>query len=358
MKQCNLLLEAMRQPESLLTLNLAEWDMLLRQARHAGLLARIGALLAQRGLMDQVPSQAREHFLWSRAVAQRHTQAVRWEVTQIRHALQAVGLPIILLKGAAYVMANLSPADGRLFSDIDIMVPKVSLDAVEAALMLHGWTATHHDPYDQRYYRSWMHELPPMQHIKREAVIDVHHTILPESAAVHPDPAKLRAAACPVEGYSDLQVLGPIDMVLHSATHLFYEAELDHGLRDLVDLDSLLRQFGALPLFWSGVVGRAQELELTRPLFYALRYTASVLHTPIPAEVMHSARVGAPSRLTLALMDRIFQRIFSAPHPLHAGLRSFVTRQMLYVRGHWLRMPPLMLARHLLHKAFVSPDPE
>lgn len=28
---------------------------------------------------------------------------------------------------------------------------------------------------------------------------------------------------------------------------------------------------------------------------------------------------------------------------------------MLYVRGNWLRMPPLLLARHLFHKAFLSP---
>jgi hypothetical protein len=27
----------------------------------------------------------------------------------------------------------------------------------------------------------------------------------------------------------------------------------------------------------------------------------------------------------------------------------------LYVRGNWLRMPLLLLTRHLFHKAFVSP---
>ena len=33
-------------------------------------------------------------------------------------------------------------------------------------------------------------------------------------------------------------------MVLHSATHLFHEGELDKALRDLVDIDGLLRHFG------------------------------------------------------------------------------------------------------------------
>ncbi len=185
--------------------------------------------------------------------------------------------------------------------------------------MLHGWSSTHHDPYDQRYYRTWMHELPPMQHIKRQAVIDVHHAILPESSAARPDPEKLRAAARPLKEDAELYVLAPIDMVLHSATHLFYEAEPDHGLRDLVDLDCLLRQFGALPEFWSKLVGRAQELELTCPLFYALRYTARVLQTPIPAEVTEQARVGAPHRLILAVMDGIYRQVFNATHPAQAG---------------------------------------
>ena len=40
-------------------------------------------------------------------------------------------------------------------------------------------------------------------------------------------------------------VLAPEDMVLHSATHLFNEGEFDRGLRDLNDLDLLLREFGA-----------------------------------------------------------------------------------------------------------------
>ena len=30
-----------------------------------------------------------------------------------------------------------------------------------------------------------------------------------------------------------------------------------------------------------------------------------------------------------------------------------ISRTCLYIRSHWLRMPPLPLARHLLHKAWV-----
>lgn len=331
---------------------------MLRQARTSNLLARLYTLLEERDLIEQVPSQPREHLESSRIIAERHTQAVQWEVTLIRKALAKIGVKVILLKGAAYVMAKLPAARGRLFSDVDIMVPKDSLNEVEAALMLHGWAATHHDAYDQRYYRTWMHELPPMRHIKRSTVIDVHHAILPETAYVHPDPEKLRASARTLNGYDDLQVFAPSDMVLHSAAHLFHEAELNNGLRDMADIDSLLRHFSSLPSFWPDLIERAKELELTRPLYYALRYGALILHTPIPLDAMRAAEVGRPGRPMLALMDRLYAR---ALMPLHSSCSDWLTgtaRRMLYVRANWLRMPPFMLARHLFHKAFISPKAE
>jgi hypothetical protein len=353
-----LVLQVFRQPDALTAFSLSDWDLLVRQARATNLLASLYALLRDRGLIEQVPPQPREHLEWSNAIAERHHQAVEWEVSLIRKALADVGVPVILLKGAAYVMARLPHAQGRLFSDIDILVPKASLGAVEAALMLHGWAATHHDEYDQRYYRTWMHELPPMQHIKRMTVIDVHHAILPETAPLHPDPEKLRAAACCIDGYDDLMVLAPADMVLHSAVHLLHDAELDNGLRDLVDIDSLLRHFSSLPSFWPALADRAMELELTRPLFYALRYATRMLHTPVPSAVMEAAQVGRPNRLMLALMDQLFSRALLPHHASCADWFTSPARQMLYIRANWLRMPPLLLARHLFHKTFLSPKPE
>ena len=353
-----LLLQALRQPDALTSFSLADWDLLLRQAKHANLLAHLYFLLEERGLIEQVPAQPRQHLEWFRVNSERHLRAVHWEVALIRKALAEVGVPIILLKGAAYVMAKLPHAQGRLFSDIDIMVPKDSLNQVEAALMLHGWATTDIDAYDQRYYRTWMHELPPMQHIKRMTVIDVHHAILPETAYVHPNPEKLRSAAQTLDGYDDLQVLAPVDMVLHSAAHLFHEGELDNGLRDLIDIDRLLRDFSDTLSFWPDLVERAKELELTRPLFYALRYGALLLHTPIPADTMRAAEVGRPGRLTLALMDGLYSRALMPAHPSCSDRLLGVAHQMLYVRANWLRMPPFMLARHLFHKAFISPKAE
>ncbi|MBU1692106.1 MAG: nucleotidyltransferase family protein [Gammaproteobacteria bacterium] len=350
----NLVAQVLRHPESAVSLSLAEWDLLIRQARHADLLARIYALLDDQGLIDSIPAKPCAHLESADTVVKRHAQAIRREVLCLRKALATIDLPVILLKGAAYLMADLPPARGRIFSDVDILVPKGQLNQAEAALRLHGWASSHHDAYDQRYYRIWMHELPPMMHLKRQSVLDVHHNILPESARVHPDPVKLIEAAVPVGEDQSVKVLAPVDMVLHSATHLFHEGELEHGLRDLADLNSLLRHFGDSPSFWSTLESRAQELELTRPLFYALHYANLVLGTPIPESVFINQTVSKPSWLLVAIMDALYGRALAPVHPSCSDWLTGTARWLLYVRAHWLRMSPWLLVHHLFHKAFLS----
>lgn len=354
--QVPLLVEALRDPARARGFDLAGWDLLLRQAANAGLVATLAAMLEQAGLIDTVPPAARRHLEWAGVAAAHHLGAVRFEVDQIRRALAGLGMPLVLLKGAAYTLAGLPPAPGRMFSDIDILVPKERIGEVEATLMLHGWASTRKDPYDQRYYREWMHELPPMEHIQRGNTIDVHHAILPETARARPDPALLRAAAQPIPGSENLCVLAPHDMVLHSAAHLFSEGETNHGLRDLLDLHRLLLHFGAAPGFWEGLAPRAVQLQLARPLFYVLRYCSWLLGTPVPAAALAAAAAaGRPPGPLLAVMDGILLRALVPQHPSCADRLTPPAQAALYLRGNWLRMPPLMLARHLFHKAFISP---
>jgi hypothetical protein len=354
-RQLPLVVLAFRQPQQMSAFSLADWDLLLRQAAIANLTAALYYLAEQHGQLDALPARVREHLEWAHVQGERHRQGVRFEVRQIRRALAELDVPLILLKGAAYTMAGLPPAAGRLFSDIDILVPKERLAEVEAALMLHGWAANHHDEYDQRYYREWMHELPPMQHVIRQSLIDVHHAILPETARARPDPASLRAAACAVGGDDSLRVFAPADMVLHSAVHLFYDGEFDHGLRDLIDIHRLLCKFGENVAFWEVLPTRAAELQLSRPLFYALRYAVRLLGSPVPATTLSAMRPAAPNRALLALMDGLFARALLPAHASCADRATAIALLALYVRATWLRMPPVLLARHLLHKAFISP---
>jgi len=348
----DLLLEAVRDPAATAGWSAADWDLLLRQARKAALDARLAVQITELGLADAVPEPVRKHVRAAVAVAKAHDRSVRWEIDRIAHALAPLSTRVVLLKGAAYLASGLAVAKGRLTADTDILVAKADLERVEKALLDRGWEHGKLDEYDQQYYRRWMHELPPLWHPERGSVIDVHHTILPESSRLKPDPAALLADARPLPDVTGICVLAPCDMVLHSAAHLFYDGSFARDLRDLVDLDDLLRHFGAEAGFWDHLARRAERLDLARPFFYLTHFAPKMLSTPIPPATIDAARAGSPGRLAFRLMDRLVTDALRPEHPDRPGRLVALERWLLYVRSHWLRMPPLLLFRHLATKGF------
>lgn len=351
-----LLTQVLVDPARAARLSLAEWDLLIRQGRRANLLSRLAWAL--RPDLDRLPLAPRRHLIAALQVARRQGDATRWEVNRIQAALAPLGLTPILLKGAAYLLAERSAGAGRIFGDVDILVPRDRIDEVEAALQAHGWRFSDElTPYDQRYYRQWMHEIPPLGHEDRGTALDVHHTILPPTARVRVNTAALFEDTRAVPGQPGVHVLAPAALFLHSATHLFHEGELDKGLRDLFDLDALMRELGQDSSFWAGLVPQARHLGLMRPLFHALRYTARHLGTPVPAAVLTEVRAAAPSWLSLRLMDFCYDR---ALRPVHASCDDAFTplaRLAIYVRSHWIRMPTGLLIQHLARKAWMRLQP-
>jgi hypothetical protein len=291
----------------------------------------------------------------ARTLSTAQQDEVRREVAHISRALRLLAVPIVLLKGAAYVMTDLPAAAGRMFSDIDVLVPRNRLAEVESSLMLAGWAIADLSEYDQLYYRRWGHELPPLQHIRRQTVLDVHHAILPDTARLKPPSRKLFEAARPLDGTERVFVLAPVDLVLHSMAHLFHNEEWSHGLRDLSDLDLLLRHFGATAGFWNQLIERARELDLTRPLYYGLHQAHTILGTPVPTESLQASRGLAPPWPIRKLMNELWSHALRSPHRSAKGPLTPLAHLMLYVRAHWLRMPPVLLARHLAVKALTRP---
>ena len=341
----------------LFSMTLSEWDLFIRQARRANLLSKFSVILRDEGRLQDVPAQVRPHLESECNLADQQKRVVEWEIRCIRQAFDVVDLPVIFLKGAAYVAAGLPAARGRRFSDVDILVPKSRIEEVEQALFLHGWFGGKSDPYDQKYYRQWMHEIPPLRHNQRRTVIDVHHAIIPQTMRLHPNSDKLIASTRPAAGDGRLRVLSPTDMVLHSAAHMFLDGEYQNALRDLVDIDQLVRYFAREEGFWDDLYRRSVELELNGPLYYTVRYLDKLLDTPIPASLWEQLKADAPGRLASLWMESLFDRAVSIHHPSCSDRFSGAARWMLYVRGHYLRMPLYLLIPHLVRKSLRS-DPE
>jgi len=321
------LVRALRDPASTGTLDAAGWTALLAMARAEQLIGTLACRLD--GL--PMPAAAKRILAEARSSAIEQRRAALWEAEAARRSLVGLDCPIVLLKGTAFAAAGLTAGLGRSIGDLDILVPRERIAEVEAALLAAGWEWVKPDPYDDAYYRKWMHELPPLIHRERDRMIDVHHTILPLTAKPTPDASALFAESAALE--NGLRVLSPNDMIVHAAAHLFADGELAGGLRNLWDIHCLITEFGS-----DGLAARAERHQLGDAVARALRQANDLYGTPIPE-----------SRRTRDRADRLYRRRLLARDGWGRPTQR-VLRFGFFVRSHWLRMPPAMLGRHLWTK--------
>lgn len=355
-----LLVDALRDPATTRDLDARGWTELLSMARAEQLIGT----LAERLKIESVPPKIAEILAEARVNADYQRRSALWEADCARRALAGYGGKVVLLKGTAYVAAGLKAGEGRSIGDLDILVARQDLPEVEQALLAAGWEWVKPDPYDDAYYRDHMHELPPLIHKERDRMIDVHHTILPLTARRRPDPAGMLGAAIPLppaggvrgggeqsepygisgppaalpaSGRGGLYTLSPTDMVCHSAAHLFADGDLAGGLRNLWDIHCLLGEFSSAE-FWVQLRSRASQHQLSEPVERALRLAHQLYGTEIPTEWRGWHR-----------QDKCYVARLTARDGWGRPTRKFI-RLIFYIRSHWLRMPPLMLAWHLWTK--------
>lgn len=335
-----------------------QWEQLMSIARRGALWMRLAQHLRDGPGLAAVPEAPRRQLEAALVTGGSIARDMTSEVLRVQQALAKLPVRCVLLKGAAYLCAGLPAARGRVFGDIDILVPQADVDRVEGALMAAGWISHESDAYNQRYYRQWMHELPPLTHVQRGSTIDVHHTITPPTSAFRVDGALLLAAARPAAPGSPLWILQPVDMVLHSAVHLFAEGEFDRGLRDLLDLHDLLHHFGAAESdFWRELFDRARALGLQRPLHHALSQITRWLGDPVPVSCRSQQLLLRPPWLPRLLMGWLLGTALRPVHPLCHRPGEGLARWLLFVRSHWLRMPAHLLVAHLVRKAWLRQFP-
>lgn len=346
-----ILRRALLEPHLLAGLDGEELTRVVVQGRVSRLLAALAARMEAAGLLGPLDSAARRHLQSALLVSEKQRRDLAYDCELIQRALATVDLPLVLLKGGAYLLADLPVGRGRLITDIDIIVPRHKLAQAERALNAHGWESAQLDPYNESYYRKWSHETPALRNRRRGTTLDLHHNILPPTAGPNVDADLLFERLRKIR--PGVYSLGLQDMVIHSATHLFHEGEFHHGLRDLWDLDRMLRDFPKLEGdFWDGLVGRARELELQGSLYHGLHFARAVFATPVPAAVL--AQANSPGRrVRQPLMDFLFRRAFRPALPDCRLPLSGLALWLLYLRSHYLRMPLYLLLPHLVRKAWM-----
>ncbi|MGC4081793.1 MAG: nucleotidyltransferase family protein [Vicinamibacterales bacterium] len=163
---------------------------------------------------------------------------------------------------------------------------------------------------------------------------------------MQPDVGRLRAAARPVGDGSRWKVLSPAHMVVHSAVHGFHDGEMVNPLGDILDIHQLVSEFTTRDSsFPNHLIEEGRRMGVQVPLGHALR-AATRWFGPMAPGFPEPGSLPSSARIVDACIDAMVRRSVVPPRELGrsgAGLA-------MYMRSHWLKMPPLLLARHLTVK--------
>ncbi|MEO8118238.1 MAG: nucleotidyltransferase family protein [Rhodoferax sp.] len=332
----------MRSPQSVSHVTDAHWNELIEQGRKTQLLGQLAASLKRAKLLDKVPAAVQRHLALADLTMTRRSEAALWEVATMRRAVDPK-IPLVLLKGCAYLASADTNAAGRIFSDMDILVRRHDLPTVEADLMSVGWKPSRVDDYDLGYYRNWMHEVPPMAHVRRHTVVDLHHAINPPVSRFFIDPDKLFERVVAIG--PGVFVLAATDRVIHCALHLLQEGEPKKLMRDLYDLHLLLHQHH----------GTAEGVELLRHRACELKVDALIETAVGAAHALFAdeSHLVERSGWLQACVDRAAREANG-----NSSVAGELAGTAVLTFSHWMKMPMPLLLPHLMRKAWMRHFPE
>ncbi|MDU0356336.1 nucleotidyltransferase family protein [Paraglaciecola aquimarina] len=337
------------RPELSLSLTKKQWQQLILILRNQQLLARYSALFKQAGLFDSIPKQTQRHFLNADVLANNHKKQVLFEALELKHEVEGRQQYLIFLKGAGYSLSNSSIGQTRIYNDIDILTDKKSIDGIEKKLTLYGWQSEELTEHDEKYYRKWAHEIPPLRHGIRGTVVDIHHNIVPIISGRHIDADQFaKHSVITKDGF---QILSYAAMTMHSLIHLFFNEDVKKGYRDLIDIHTLMTDHSD-DEYWEELINLARESGFELELFLACRYSEKFFATKIPAKVTKHIAVNRP--WNMKYLDFIYKRVLKPNHPICRpnmfGLATF----LILLRGHFQKMPLHILIFHLTTKSFIG----
>ncbi|WP_448250070.1 nucleotidyltransferase domain-containing protein [Thalassotalea agariperforans] len=342
-----------KSPKLVQNLDNKNWELVISQAKSSGLLGRLYYIFKQQNLLTYIPDSVIWHLESDYTISKHLRISCRREFFEITQALSNKNITPIFLKGAMYALRELPVCFGRRFSDIDVLVNKTEIEDAERELYFQGWFPQKKIDYDDKYYRQWMHEIPPLQHAKRRTVLDLHHNILPLTNKNHLPFEAFNIQCSSVENLGNIYSLSDLDIVIHSAVHLFTESDFTNPLRDLSDLDILIRYYSQREKdFVINLITRAKELNLWEYIRLALRYTHLIFDTPTGN--IKSLKLDSKNWVQAQVQDFCFINIFK---PNHSSCNTWKTKFaifLLYWRGHLLRMPLRLLIPHLTRKSWMA----
>ena len=225
-------------------------------------------------------------------------------------ALNAAGIDVMLLKGAALATTLYGSFAARPMRDIDLLVKPDRADEARALIAGLGWAADPELPGDESYLTH--HHLPPMRDMGASGLrIEIHRALVPSGHPFRFREAEIWSEARVVNaGRARALVMHPVHHAAHIAIHFAWSHMLKmgawHAFRDLAslsaaglvnwqDVASVARRWGASSCcYWTFQLGFVlSDLAVSDSVLSSLRPPLpDVMHGPLTRHLANSILAG------------------------------------------------------------------
>ncbi|GAA0857943.1 nucleotidyltransferase family protein [Aliiglaciecola litoralis] len=343
--------ELLLKPQVGLNYTLKQWQEMLFVLREAKLVASLYNSAMRHNCYQAYPDFIQQHLNSACVYAQRQALQIRFEAVELCKLLEEIDVTAIFLKGAGYTLRDSINSRGRICSDLDLLVNKQDIARAEAHLKLKRWKSQHLTDYDEQYYRQWAHEIPPLIHINRSTVVDMHHNLYP------PISGRAVDIACFISSREKTQsgcfVLDPASTVMHSIIHMFANEDSSSWTRDLLDITLLVDEFQDSG-FWQQLIHLAKQTKFEFEFISCLHALAHYSAIEFPIEVANYMKQRNLTGSDRWLVENVIIPAIAPEHDHVVTKRIAFAKMMVYLRGHWIKMPAAILCKHFAVKTFLS----
>ncbi|TRY29562.1 nucleotidyltransferase family protein [Aliiglaciecola sp. M165] len=345
------LFDLLMQPQMGVNLTDKQWQDCIFVLRESKLLAALYHSANKNGCYEQYSTFAKKHLVSASIYANRQADQIRYESAELRDLLEHINVTVIFLKGAAYTLRNSLNSHGRICSDLDVLVNKSDLSKAEAHLKVNRWRSEPLSDYDEKYYREWAHEIPPLIQINRATVVDMHHNIYPPISGRSPLISEFISSKEKTQ--SGCFVLDPVATVMHSIIHMFANEDSSSWMRDLYDIYLLIEEYSD-DKFWKQLSLLAKKTDFGFEFVCCMRVLEHYTGFDVPQSADDYCQQIALSNIQEWFIRNAVIPAVVPEHELTLGRQQAWGKRWVYFRGHWIKMPFTVLIKHFVVKSFLS----
>lgn len=288
-----------------------DWDVVLALALRERAAAPLHRLVT--GVPDAtMPESARAALGRLAAVSDFEMLHLEQCVRETLAVLDALGAPVMLLKGAAVVHTAYGGSFVRRpMSDIDLLVDgDARARALHHALAAGPWRVA--GPADDAYREH--HHLRPLRDARGSGLqMEIHTALFPSGHPFGLTPDVLWAQADAVRGSRAAYVPALVHQLLHACLHFAWSHLMRFGAwRTFRDIAALTAAGG---VDWDAFVAVARAARATTACYWTFRLAATAAHVRLPAEVLGALRPRRPEAYLRAVERHFLLNLVSPRSP-------------------------------------------